>query len=417
MPVTDDTGEITTWTYDGIDQLISENIDTDVTTFAYDPVGNRLLKETATGVTTSVYDAANELITSEETSGITTYTYDNNGNQRSIETPTNDVTTNSWEYENRLSQIELPDDSLVTYIYDPTNKQDEYVVQKQTDAETVKYIWDNQNILQEYDVTTEAQFNYQPEAYGNLISQYRDAESSFYHYDGNASASALTDASETETDAYKYAAFGETISSSGTTVNPFTWKGEIGYYQDENGQTLIRNRRYSAGQGRFLSEDPLGLESGESNFFAYVGNNPVNGMDPSGLKKAIWVPYGGIWDYLPFCNGTISWALDDAEIEKLKVLSKVIVDARFQTAFLANNKDALNCFGISNKDIDLLISKTQELEEFAMAYGRAIQAYIPQGYSNPGTVRTFDFAEYEGRKPWIKRLLQAGLEGFVIGID
>jgi RHS repeat-associated protein len=178
----------------------------------------------------------------------------------------------------------LPDDSLVTYIYDPSNKQDEYVVQKQTDAKTVKYIWDNQNILQEYDVTTEAQFNYQPEAYGNLISQYRDAESSFYHYDGSYSASALTDASEAETDAYKYAAFGETTSSSGMTVNPFTWKGEIGYYQDEDGQTLVRNRRYSAGQGRFLSEDPLGLESGESNFFAYVGNNPVNSIDPSGLQ-------------------------------------------------------------------------------------------------------------------------------------
>jgi len=211
-----------------------------------------LVKETATEVTTSVYDAANALLTSEETAGVTTYTYDNNGNQRSIETPVNDITTNSWDYENRLETLELPDNSLVTYVYDPTNKKDEYVVQKQTDAETVKYIWDNQNILQEYDVTTDAQYNYQPEAYGDLVSQYRDAESSFYHYDGNASASALTDASEVETDSYKYAAFGKTIGSSGTTVNPFTWKGEIGYYQDEDGQTLIRNRRYSADQSSLI---------------------------------------------------------------------------------------------------------------------------------------------------------------------
>ncbi|QDV52194.1 hypothetical protein [Gimesia fumaroli] len=135
------------------------------------------------------------------------------------------------------------------------------------------------------------------------------------------------------------------------------------------------------------------------------------------MKKAIWVPYGGVWGYVPFCNGTINWVLDNAEIEKLKILAKVIVDARFLITFLAKSKDTLICLGISEKDIELQISKAQDLEEFAMAYGRAILEYIPQGYSNPGTVRTFDFAEYEGRKPWIKKLLQVGLEGFVIGLD
>jgi len=33
---------------------------------------------------------------------------------------------------------------------------------------------------------------------------------------------------------------------------------------------------------RFLSEDPLGFQAGDVNFYTYVGNNPVNFNDPSG---------------------------------------------------------------------------------------------------------------------------------------
>ena len=39
---------------------------------------------------------------------MTTYTYDNDGNQRSVETPTNDLTTLTWSYESKLVQIEQP---------------------------------------------------------------------------------------------------------------------------------------------------------------------------------------------------------------------------------------------------------------------------------------------------------------------
>lgn len=122
-------------------------------------------------ITTSVYDAANRLTTSEKTAGVTTYTYDRNGNQRSIETPTNDITTNSWDYENRLETIELPDNTLVTYVYDPTNKEDEFVVQKQTDLDTIKYIWNNQNILQECNFTTAAHIKCEY-SYCSVIGQF-----------------------------------------------------------------------------------------------------------------------------------------------------------------------------------------------------------------------------------------------------
>jgi uncharacterized protein RhaS with RHS repeats len=36
--------------------------------------------------------------------------------------------------------------------------------------------------------------------------------------------------------------------------------------------------------GRWLSEDPTGFESGDVNLYRFVGNDPTNGTDPSGLK-------------------------------------------------------------------------------------------------------------------------------------
>jgi hypothetical protein len=44
----------------------------------------------------------------------------------------------------------------------------------------------------------------------------------------------------------------------------------------------MRNRWYEAFNGRFLSEDPLGVAGG-INQYVFAGNDPVNGADPFGL--------------------------------------------------------------------------------------------------------------------------------------
>ncbi|MFL9951612.1 RHS repeat-associated core domain-containing protein [Paraburkholderia agricolaris] len=45
-----------------------------------------------------------------------------------------------------------------------------------------------------------------------------------------------------------------------------------------------RNRCYHPATGRFISEDPIGYASGQTNAYAYVGGNPVSYSDPSGLQ-------------------------------------------------------------------------------------------------------------------------------------
>lgn len=52
----------------------------------------------------------------------------------------------------------------------------------------------------------------------------------------------------------------------------------------EPAESYNRARYYDPSSGRFLSEDPSDFNGG-INFYAYVGNDPANWMDPLGLDK------------------------------------------------------------------------------------------------------------------------------------
>ena len=151
------------------------------------------------------------------------------------------------------------------------------------------YVWDplSDNVLMETDENnvTQAVYTHEPDPFGNLISQRRDDETSYYHFDGLGSTRELTDESETVTDTNMYDAWGVNVASTGTTENPFLWVGEQGYYHDpETEDYCVRARIYGPEIARWTSVDPVGLH-GLGMLYEYAANSPITRRDPSG-----WFP-------------------------------------------------------------------------------------------------------------------------------
>ncbi len=72
-------------------------------------------------------------------------------------------------------------------------------------------------------------------------------------------------------------------SSTGTSVNPYRYVGQWGYYDDgamgsSSGLLLLGVRYYSPAHGRFWSWDPVPT----LNLYAYVENSATMAIDPSG---------------------------------------------------------------------------------------------------------------------------------------
>ncbi len=78
---------------------------------------------------------------------------------------------------------------------------------------------------------------------------------------------------------YQYSPFGETPSLSGTI---FGFTGQR--YDSEIGLYNYKARYYAPAVGRFIQPDPLGYGAGDMNLQCYVGNDPLNMVDPLGLQ-------------------------------------------------------------------------------------------------------------------------------------
>ena len=98
-----------------------------------------------------------------------------------------------------------------------------------------------------------------------------------------------------------YDSFGNVLTDTNPGFQPFGFAG--GLYDPHTQLTRFGARDYDAQTGRWTAKDPIGFNGGDSNLFAYVGGDPVNWIDPSGLDVTITIDRTG---YTPnSISGTI----------------------------------------------------------------------------------------------------------------
>jgi RHS repeat-associated protein len=259
----------------------------DALTYTYDAAGNRssVLRSNGTAtllpdpVPSASYDAANEQ--TQFAGGA--LTYDANGNLIS-----DGVNTYQWDARNRLSGIS--GSVAASFVYDPLGRR----FGKTINGVTTQFVYDRLNIVQETNGSAVT---------GTFLSHLRlddvflrsdAAGTSTFLQDALGSTVALSDATGASQIQYTYAPFGATAQSGAATTNSIKFTGRE---DDGTGLYYYRARYYHPRLQRFIIEDPLGFRGG-INKYGYVGNDPVNGLDPTGTTNSFEHMFDSIFSFL-----------------------------------------------------------------------------------------------------------------------
>jgi len=288
ISVEENNGTKVEYTYNKRYQLIKEQISqpgkgTMTITYNYDKFGNRISKNSSQKSTSYVYDANDRMIKD----GSKTITYDKNGNMLTVSDGSTNISY-TYNFDNQLISVELPG-KRIEFEYNSEGIR----TSKKVNDELVKYLVDmNRDYAQVIEETNinSSETNYY--TYGKeLISQSKSGDLKFFIKDGHGSTRELADLQEEITDTYDYDAFGNTINTTGNTMNHYAFSGE--QYDHDLGFYYLRARYYNPVNGIFTTKDlidgdrvnPLSL-----NQYLYCMNNPVNYTDPSGkLAGAILI--------------------------------------------------------------------------------------------------------------------------------
>jgi RHS repeat-associated protein len=220
------------------------------------------------------------------------YIYDDEGNlTQKKELLTGNLTTYEWDYRNRLMKV-VSGSQIVEYGYDAEDKR---VSKKLNGVTTEKYIYDGTDIALVLNAAGTLVERY---LYGdgtdNVLSRERSGTVVWSLGDRQGSVVDLVSENGTILNHFVYDGFG---SRTGTTAVDFRY-GYTGRELDtETGLYYYRARYYDSKVGRFISEDPIGFNAGDTNLYRYVGNNSTNYTDPTGelAQVAGGAIFGGIF--------------------------------------------------------------------------------------------------------------------------
>jgi RHS repeat-associated protein len=323
----------TDYTYDKTSQLTAANhsYQTDEA-YTFDANGNR----TMTGYTTG----SNNRLTSD---GTYNYTYDNEGN-RTLRTKISDgsKTEYGWDYRNRLIRItEKTSGGTVTkeslYTYDQFDRRLSKSVAPDgpggASAVISRFIYDGDNIVLVFGGSSASDLKNRY-LHGPAVDQILadeqvtslgSAGSVLWPLaDNQGTIRDLVNSSGVVQNHLEYDSFGAVTAESNSAVDHHY--GYTGRERDEeSGLMYYRARYYDPNSGAFISIDPYGFHAGDENLARYVGNDPANRIDPSGLEAA---PIAHSYEELansvsigPSTHGRTPW------IEGMKQFGPALIDS------------------------------------------------------------------------------------------
>jgi RHS repeat-associated protein len=253
-----------------------------VATYDYDGNGNRLHETAPSGTITSSYDAQDRLLSH----GTTTYAYTANGEIRSKVVGT-DTTKYQYDPAGALLKVVLPAGTSIEYVLDATGRR---VGRKVNGVLAQGFLYSDK-------LSPVAELDGQ----NNIVSQFvygisRTVPS--YMVKNGVTYALITDHvgsvrlvlnSTTGAVAQRldYDAWGRVTQNTNPGFQPFGFAG--GLYDEATGLVRFGARNYDADSGRWTTKDPVGFGGGP-NAYRYVGDDPVNFSDPSGL----WPAHGAL---------------------------------------------------------------------------------------------------------------------------
>ncbi len=245
-----------------------------VGSYSYDANGNR----TAANGVSATYDAQDRLTTL----GGTSYSYTAGGELLGKVTG---IQTTTYQYDElgNLLQVTLPDGTVIEYLIDGAHRR---VGRKVNGALVQGFLY--QDALRPV---------VELDGGGAVVSRFvyaTHANVPDYLVKGGATYRIITDhlgsprvvidvASGTVAQRLDYDAFGRVLGDSNPGFQPFGFGG--GLYDRDTRLVRFGARDYDAETGRWTAKDPLGFMAGDANLYAYVGNDPMNRIDPSGLAE------------------------------------------------------------------------------------------------------------------------------------
>jgi RHS repeat-associated protein len=248
----------------------------DAESYSYDAVGNRSGHSTSIGQslitqpTTNQYNVNNEL-----TFGSTSNSYDGNGNLLQQGT----APVYSWDSRNRLKSI-AAGGQTTNFTYDFAGN---LLVQADSGSSlnlTKTFVLDNAtNVAYESASDTTS---YSVLSGRSIDSHLAIAQSNGQVQYGLSDAVNNTIATVNQSGVvnsqFYYEAYGQTT----TTGNyPFQFTGRTAV---SGSLYFNRARFYNASVGRFITEDPIGFSTGDSNLYRYARNSPMSLRDPYGYQ-------------------------------------------------------------------------------------------------------------------------------------